>query len=224
VAILIVVALAAFGSSPTAPSPAVVSGSKLVPTGPPKKEPIAAQGDLLLQLPVPQARLTAIGYHGAGDGALPLDPIGRQRNEGIFSRLFHRIFGGGGSGPAWVQLRGGEGPSTGAVDVGAPVGTGVYSPVDGSVVSIRDYILNGGKHGNVVEIQPTSSPSVVVSLSHFAASPRLTVGAPVSASTSRLGRILDFSSYERQALADHTQDAGNHVTITVSPAATSAIR
>ncbi len=78
--------------------------------------------------------VTAIGYHGAGDDALALDPVGRQANEGIAARLFHRIFGGGGGGVAYYQLGGGQGASTGALDVGAAPGTDVYAPVDGTVV------------------------------------------------------------------------------------------
>ena len=45
----------------------------------------------------------------------------------------------------------------------------------------------------------------------------------VSAATSKLGTVLDFSRVEQQALARYTQDAGNHVSIEVHPAATLAI-
>jgi hypothetical protein len=49
------------------------------------------------------------------------------------------------------------------------------------------------------------------------------VGAAVAAARSKIGSVLDFSRYERQALARYTQDAGNHVTIEVHPAATLAL-
>ena len=68
---------------------------------------IASQGALRIQLPVNAREVTAIGYHGAGGDALPPEPLGRQKNEGLFSRLFHRVFGGGGSGgdvTSWHSL------------------------------------------------------------------------------------------------------------------------
>jgi murein DD-endopeptidase MepM/ murein hydrolase activator NlpD len=225
-AFVIVAALAAFSSSPTPPRAAVPSATRLAPAGPPAKEFIAVQGDLRIQLPIHRDRVTAIGFHAAGEDALPLDPIGRQRNEGLFSRVFHRIFGGGGGGIGWYQLGGGQGPSTGAVDVGAAVGTAVYSPVDGTVVSIREYRLNGRAYGNVIQVQPDAVPSLLLTLTHLAADRSLTVGTPVSGGSgttppTRIGEIVDFSSVERQSLAAHTADAGNHVTIDVRQAATS---
>jgi hypothetical protein len=45
----------------------------------------------------------------------------------------------------------------------------------------------------------------------------------VAAATSKIGTVLDFSRVERQALARYTQDAGNHVSVEVRPAATLAI-
>jgi hypothetical protein len=184
---------------------------------------IALQGALRLQLPVSQRRVTAIGYHAAGEDALPLDPVGRQANEGLFARIVHRIFGGGGAGITWYQLGGGQGPSTGAVDVGAPAGTDVYAPVAGTVVGIQVYVLDGRAFGNVIQIQPQGSPSAVVSVTHVAVDPSLTVGSPLIAAVSKLGTIVDFSGVERQVLASHTQDAGNHVTLEVQPAVTAGL-
>ena len=48
----------------------------------------------------------------------------------------------------------------------------------------------------------------------------LDVGASVTASGSKLGQVLDFSKVEKQALARHTNDAGNHILVEVHPAAT----
>lgn len=223
--LLVALLLTAFGTGrrgpvvPSAPAPA----ERLLPAGPPRPEVVAVQGPLRIQMPIAQSRLTAIGYHAAGEGALALEPIGSQANVGLFTRLRRRIFGGGG-GLRYYQLGGGEGPSTAALNVGAPPGADVYSPVDGTVVGVSHYILNGRTYGARIDIQPSGAPSIVVSLTHLWPDPALTVGSSVAASTSKVGTVLDFSGVERQALARYTQDAGNHVSIEVHPAAALALR
>jgi hypothetical protein len=164
--------------------------------------------------------VTAIGYHASGDGALALDPVGRQANQGLFTRVARSLFGGGGRGLRYYALGGGTGPATASLDVGAPPGTDVYSPVDGTIVGITPYVLAGKRYGARIDLQPSSNPSVVVSLTHLRPDPSLTVGSSVAATTSKLGTIVDFTAVERQALARFTQDAGNHVAIEVHPAAT----
>ena len=126
---------------------------------------IARLGALNVELPVNQARVTAIGYHGASDGALGLTPIGTQANEGLLKRLVHKILGSGSGSTRWYLLAGGHGPSTSALDVGAAPGTDVYSPVDGTIVGIGKVILDGKVAGARIDIQPTDAPSLVVSVS-----------------------------------------------------------
>ena len=215
--------LTAFGSGssrpgPTAPAPA----HRLLPTGPPRPQIVATRDTLRIQMPVAQSRVTAIGYHGVDNGALELEPVGRRANEGVLGRLVRRIAGSGDSGIAYYQL-GGSGPASAVLDVGAAPGTDVYSPVDGTVVGITDFVISGRKLGSRIDIQPASAPSLVVSLTHLRSDPALTVGAAVTSATSKIGTILDFSRVERQALARYTQDAGNHVSVEVHPAATLAI-
>jgi len=225
-AALVVLMLAAFGgrSDTTIGVGVPASASRLLPAGPPAPLIVATHDNLRLQLPVNARNVTAIGYHAPGDDALPLSPVGRQKNEGLFSRLFHRIFGGGGGGIAYYRLGGGDGPWTGSLDVGALPGTDVYSPVDGSVVGLRDYVLNGRAYGSLLEIQPSGAPNDVVVVTHIRVDPSLTVGSTLAAGTSKIGTVVDFSSVERLALARYTQDAGNHVELEVHPAATYALR
>jgi hypothetical protein len=90
-------------------------------------------------------------------------------------------------------------------------------------VGITDFVISGRRFGSRIDIQPASAPSLVVSLSHLRSDPALTVGSAVSAATSKIGTVLDFSRVERQALARYTQDAGNHVSAEVHPAATLSI-
>ena len=101
------------------------------------------QSTLRLELPIAQSRVTAIGYHASGDGALALDPVGQQANQGLVSRVARSIFGGGTSGLRYYVLGGDGGPATASLDVGAAPGTDVYSPVDGTIVGITPYVLVG---------------------------------------------------------------------------------
>ena len=160
-ALLVTLLMTAFGSSnrrtvnAAAPAPA----QRLLPTGPPSPQVIALQGAVRIQLPVPQERLTAIGVYGTGDTALPLRPLGTKGNQGFITRTFHRIFGGGtGHGPRYYSL-GGASPGNTALDVGAAAGTDVYSPVDGNVVGLTPYVINGRKVGAQIDIQPLAAPS-----------------------------------------------------------------
>ena len=218
--VAVVVLLSAFGGS-AAPARAIApaSASRLIPVGPPTLETVAKVGALHLQLPVSQARVTALGFQGGTEGALGLDPVGSQANQGLLRRLVRSITGSSSSGPRWYQLPGGLGPATSALDVGAPSGTDVFSPVDGSVVAIEPVIIDGSRLGSTIEIQPTGQASLVVDVSHVRVDPALLVGSPVTAGGTRLGSLVDFSHAERQALARYTNDAGNHVVVEVHPSA-----
>jgi len=215
--VLVVLAFAAFrpDGRPVVGAGAPAGAARLLPPPPPNGLVVASADGLQISIPVNERVVTAIGYHGAGEDAVALDPVGRQANEGIAARLFHRIFGGGSSGVAYYLLGGGQGPSTGALDIGAASGTDVYAPVDGTVVALRDYLLNGKKYGSMIDIQPTSEPSLVLSVAHLEADPALTVGSALTKSTSKIGSVVDFSGVEKLALARHTRDAGNYAEITV---------
>ena len=197
----------------TLPPPA----SLLIPDGPPRPLTIALRGSLRIQMPIPLSKVTAIAYAAAVDGALPLTPVGRQGNEGALARFAHAVFGGGHGRIVYYQLTGGD---SDVLDVGATPGTDVYAPVDGSVVGITPYILNGREYGARIDIQPTAAPSLVLSLTQLMPDPALAVGSTVSASYTKIGRVIDLSGVEKQALARYTQDAGNHVAIEIRPAET----
>jgi hypothetical protein len=218
---LVTLLLTAFGSGRHAvvPTAAPAPTTRLLPAGPPQPEVLALQGSIRLLQPV--SRVTAIGYHASGDGALALRPVGRQVNQGLVGRVARSLFGTGRGKLRYYLLGGAGGPATSSLDVGAPVGTDVYSPVDGNVVGITPYILDGKHMGARIDIQPSGNPSLVVSLTHLRPDPNLNVGSTLTATTSKVGTVLDFAGVERQALARVTQDAGNHVAIEVLPATTS---
>ena len=209
--------LTAFGSPGSEPVPNATSGT-LLPAGRPQPEPVATVSNLRIQLPVAQDAVTAIGFHASTSGALTLKPLGRQINEGLLARLWHKISGSSRPARAWYELAGGSGPRTAVLDVGAAPGTDVYAPVDGTISSISDTILNGARHGSRIDIRPTAAPSVIVTLAHVEPDPALAVGSAILAGSSKLGAVADIAEVERQTLAQHTNDNGDNVAIEVHPA------
>jgi hypothetical protein len=217
-AIVLVVALAlsAFGGN-SRPINALAVGNVIASKQTkPFPQIVALHGVVRLQMPIVQSQATAIGYHSSSDEAIGLKPMGHQGNEGALQSLFHKLFGGGGGHPTWYHLDGG---ATSALDVGAPTGTSVFSPVDGTVVGITPYIVAGRRFGSRIDIQPLSAPSLVVSLTQLRADPSLDVGSSVVSGATRVGSVADLAKVERQALARYTNDAGNHVSIELRPAA-----
>lgn len=219
---LLLTAFGTWSSEPVATRP--LATSAVLPGGQPLRQIVATAGALHLQLPVSQSAVTAIGYHNAGDGSLALEPIGRQGNAGLFARIWHKLVGSGDTRLVWYQLRGDRGPGTSTLSVGAAPGTDVYSPVDGTVVGISDYVLSNRTYGARIDVRPQTAPSVVVTLTHLRADPALTVGSQVSAARTKVGVVLDLTGVERQALARHTQDKGNNVSLSVRPAAVASLR
>ena len=89
---LVTLILTAFGSG----SPGTVSTTITPPVAvgvQPEPDVLATVGNLQIKLPVAGGAVTAIGFHGAGAGALELSPVGRQLNEGVLARLWRRIAG-----------------------------------------------------------------------------------------------------------------------------------
>jgi hypothetical protein len=215
---VVTLALTAFGSPGSRPAATIVPESAaILPTGQPEREVVATVGNIGLQLPLAQGAVTAVGFHGTDTQALALKPLGRQINEGVLARLWHKISGSVKRGPAWFQLGGG----TEVLVVGAAPDTDVYAPATGTVAAITDTILDGKRHGTKIDIRPAGAPSVIVSLSHVEPDPALSVGSTVLAGVSKLGTVVDIARVEQQALASHTNDSGDNVTIEVHATPTS---
>lgn len=219
---LLLTAFGTWGAQPVATKP--LATPAVLPGGQPLRQIVATAGALQLQLPVSQSAVTAIGYHNAGDGSLALDPVGRQGNAGLFTRLWSKLAGSSQTSLVWYQLRGDRGPGTSSLTVGAAPGTDVYAPVDGTVVGITDYVLSNRTFGARIDVRPLDAPSVVVTLTRLRADPSLTVGSTVQKARSKIGVIVDVTSVERQTLARYTQDAGNNVSLSVRPAALLSVR
>jgi hypothetical protein len=211
------------GSAPRIQAAVAVTPPKhaLAPDGPPIPTLMAGgPNGLELDVPVAQGRVTAIVYHGVGDAhTIALAPAGHQKNAGILTKLSNLLTGTStGAGPAYYVDSAGGGPETGSVDIGAVAGTRVYSPVDGTIVGIRPYVLDGSPHGSILQIQPTSTPADIVTLTNIRTTSQIAVGDQVIAARSRLGTVIDLSRVITQELAKYTSDAGNHVHLEVGPA------
>jgi hypothetical protein len=156
------------------------------------------------------ARADAVEIH------VPVDP------ERVTAAAFHAVNNPSGvelerSGPLDIHQAGRDdrtGPETAGLDVGAPAGTAVYAPVDGTIASVGDYLVSGKIEGYEVAITPSAAPSgLMLRVTHLEESDtgvRPNVGTPVRAGVTPLGRVRDFSTVARQELSEFTSDAGNH--------------
>ncbi len=216
---VITLILTAFGSGAPdhSPTAAIVATAAAAGTSTPQPTTLATVSNLQIQLPVTSDAVTQIGFHGSHTGALALQPLGPQANEGLLERLWHRVAGSPKDGLPWYQLGGSEGPATAVLNVGALPGTDVYAPVSGRIAAISDYVIDGTVHGARIDIRPTAAPSVIVSMTHLRPDRALSVGSPVLAGVSKVGSVVAISRVETQSLAKYTNDAGDNVAIEVAP-------
>lgn len=216
-AIVVVAAVWVGLDRPSITTPAVAPAERILPAGPPQPQLLARQDQVPLQVPIPQDRITAVFFHPVeGSPSLVLEPIGPARDQGLVGRVVETFRSGTDEGiPSFRET------PTQAVDVGAPVGTEAFSPVDGRVLSITPLIIDGTAYGDVIAIEPTVNPGVAVVVSGLEADAALAVGAPVTTrpeAWSRLGTIVDVTSALVPSLAAYTQDGGNRIQLQVLPA------
>jgi len=178
-------------ASPVPPPPESGSGAQ-----PP--ELVIARGEgVEIHLPVDPERVTTAMFHPVNDTAgVSLEPTG--------SLDVHQADRGDRTGPESAGL-----------DIGAPAGTTVYSPVDGEIASVSDYVISGRIEGYEIVVSPSVAASgLVLRLTHLdepASGERPSVGTPLRAGVTALGRVRDFSTVARQEIAEFTSDNGNHV-------------
>ena len=83
------------------------------------------------------------------------------------------------------------------------------------IVSVSDYVISGRIEGYEVVIAPSVAASgLVLRLTHLdepVNAERPSVGTPVRAGTTPLGRVRDFSPVARQEISEFTSDSGNHL-------------
>lgn len=193
------------------------AADRSVPIDPANAAPdtvLARVGEVDISTPIRPSDITGIGYHPDGDDLLEMEPRGKNLSSNPLLRLL------GGGTPEDIRYyemdpAGRDGPGTGALDVGAPVGTTVYSPVDGVVTAIRpDPMVSDA---NVIEIKPSDNPDVRVTVSLVKSTKDgAGVKSPVTAGKTELGTVADSAEVLKPQLASYTNDAGNHVTVHVS--------
>jgi hypothetical protein len=113
----------------------------------------------------------------------------------------------------WRSARSGK-PNT-AADVGAPPGTPVVAPVDGTVVYVRTYKLYGKYDDYEVHISPKDGSPIDVVLIHISdvcvkAGDRVEAGITQVACVRRLSRLMTMQ------LAQYTADGGDHTHLQIN--------
>jgi hypothetical protein len=177
------------------PSPELGEGAR-----PPELVIARAEG-VQVHIPVDPERVTAMAFH-------PIDDASGVDMEATGGVRIHQ-----------ADRDGRAGPQTAGLDVGAPAGTTVYAPVDGVIAGVSDYTLFGKVEGYEVTITPSVAASgLILRVTHLdepANGRRPSVGTPVRAGVTVLGRIRDFSGVAQQEISQFTADSGNHVDLSL---------
>jgi hypothetical protein len=189
----------------------------------PSEIPLARAGDIQLMLPIHERQVTAIGYQPVDDSnVVNLSPNGHQVNDSFFSSLGRMTSS---DGPAYfvMEENGFQGGSmTNSIDVGAPAGTFVFAPVDGTILGIRSYNLKGRCPDSEIKIQPFNQSNMIVVLTHVG-NIQATLGQPVKAGVTRIAAVRQLDSCMEQQLSRFTYDSGNHVHMQVEVPNTSPL-
>jgi hypothetical protein len=193
------------------------TGEGAVPIDPNNAGPdtvLAEAANVDISTPIRPASLSGLGYHPEGESLAPMEPRGKNLSANALMGLLSR-----GETPEQIHFymmdaAGREGPQTGALDVGAPTGTTVYTPVNGTVTAIRPDPMV--ENANVVEIKPDANPNVRVNVSLVQSDGDAGVNDHVTAGITELGTVADSAKVLDPQLSSYTKDPGNHVTVSVS--------
>ena len=183
----------------------------------PQRITVAQAGDLGLMLPIYGGEITVIGYHPADDpNAVTLTPMGNQANGSSFFRGIESVFPSGGLQYVIMGDASYFGSSTQSMDIGAPAGTSIYSPVDGVVAGIRNYLADGHCPDVELKIRPQSEATLLVVMTHVD-QPQVDLGQQVRAGSTQLGTVRAMDGCLDQPLGRYTPDNGNHLQMQVEP-------
>ncbi len=186
----------------------------------------AEVGSIDLHLPVDPSAITALAFHQAsGDraramGALVPDvPDEAAEDPAAIAAMTAEAaiaesdIWGGACLRLWRSGRGGT-PDT-AADIGAAPGTDVFSPVTGTVVEVRPYLLYEKYDDIEIHIRPDGADDLDVVLIHVTDA-SVEAGDRVVGGVTRIAAIRQMSGLIELQLAGYTGDGGDHVHIQVN--------
>ena len=194
----------------------LVTAAPVEQSGPPTPQTLAqtvvdkGEAVLRLQLPIRREAVTGIGYGPRRQRTvIELEPSGTRANTSWLRRTTQRFLSTTPPGDLqWYRLAEGT-PSM--VTVGALPGTEVYAPIDGKVMTISDYEIDGEVRGVLVQLLPTGDSSTVVIVRNLDAAEELAVGHTVTQSVTLLGVVRDMEGSLETPLADYTHDSGSGI-------------
>jgi biotin carboxyl carrier protein len=180
----------------------------------------ASYKSLQLRLPVPVDQLTEVGFHQAAYNyalhmATPLPDADSQvvkaskttsrtpdqRPTGVAAVLGGKVL------RLW---RSRPGKPDSAVDVGAPAGTSVFSPVNGTITKIKPYKLYGRLDDVELHIQPDGWSDIDLVMIHIT-DVSVAVGDKVKAGVTPVAKIRNLHKLVHHQLGDYTVGGGDHV-------------
>ena len=229
--IVTVVGLAAIGWMLTWDGPATESDTASVaaavattaPAEEPERDPtplIAEQGGTEIHLAIDPDELTAVAFHQAsGDYALHMTSLvpdadmaaanelkamppvaeGAVFDSGVWHGCVLRL---------WRSNRGGQ-PDT-ALDMGAAPGTAVWSPISGTVIEVRPYLLYDKYEDFEIHIRPTGRDDIDAVLIHVQ-DVKVRVGDTVEGGITRIGSVRQMSDKMDIQLGGYTANGGDHM-------------
>jgi hypothetical protein len=195
-----------------------------------------------LRLPVPPQCVTAVAYHQASPaGPLAISSLVgcRSIEEAARSAARKRALktsvaptssvlvaesastyedvNGVWTGKVLQLYRSGRvGKPNNAVDCGARPGTPVYSPVDGTVMEIRPYMLYGKYPDFEIHIKPDAWSDIDVIILHTT-DPAVKLGQHVVAGLDQISHVRALSGkVPGIQLAEYTVDGGNHTHVQIN--------
>ena len=197
--------------------------------GHPKVYPyVATCSGITLACPIAPADLTGILFHQASYGyALPLETqlpaanieaIGRDNPAFVDNEQFEGTWLNAEAMHIWRTTDATDMDTS--IDIGAPAGTTLRSPVTGDVVLVKDYLLYNEVPDVEIHIQPEGRPDLDVVLIHTEA-PLVKAGDHVEAGITEISHVRDIATpLVDVQLYFYTagDDPGNHTHVQVNDA------